>query len=85
MRGARFEADAPLRDRESRCIKGIGIQSSTGSLAESFSNFGSFWAADLTKCLAGNAQIVVLEGFSLASGEILGSDLTKCPKIDGFC
>ncbi len=32
--------------------------------------FGEVLALNLTKCRAGNPQIVVVEGFSLASGEI---------------
>ena len=43
--------------------------------------FGEVLATDLTKCHAENPQIVVVGGFSLASGEIFGSNLTKCPKI----
>ncbi len=57
-------------------------------LAAVFANFGSFggvWASDLTKCEAGNSQIVVVEGLSLATGEMFGSNLTKCPKIDCIC
>ncbi len=39
--------------------------------------FGEVWVAELTKFLAKNPQIVVVEGFSLASGEMLGSNLTS--------
>ncbi len=57
-------------------------------LAADFPNFGPFdevWASDLTKCEAENSQIVVLGAFSLATGEMFGSNLTKCPKIDCSC
>ncbi len=46
-----------------------------------FGAFGEVLASDLTKCHAENPQIVVVGGFSLASGEIFGSNLTKCLKI----
>ncbi len=42
--------------------------------------FGEVLDVDLTKFHAGNPQTVVVGGFSLASGEIFGLNLTKCPK-----
>ena len=46
-----------------------------------FEAFGEVWASFLTKCRAEKSQTVAVGNCSLASGEVFGSNLTKCPKM----